>query len=122
MHLNTRVKIRVDTNIEGQMDKKLDPLDVMLKAGAKKNDHKMVNFLYNIYVILLNPWTVKYRSKSTMDTAVWDAIPKWKLIPSIITVAFMVLGKWPGTSKYGLMQMFTNWWMNGQMEGKQDLY
>ena len=35
-------------------------------------------------------WTVKYRSRSNMDTAVWVAILKYmyKLIPSIITIAF----------------------------------
>ena len=59
-------------------------------------------------------WTMKYRSRSNMDTAVWVVIPKSKLIPTIITVAFTVLGKWTWTlrSKLGLTQILTHWLMN----------
>ena len=46
-------------------------------------------------------WTVKCRSRSNMDTAIWVVIPKCKLIPyhhcslyCIITVAIIILGKW----------------------------
>ena len=42
-----------------------------------------------------------------------------KLIPGIITVAFIVLGKWAWTlwSKLGLTQMLTDWRINGRKTG-----
>ena len=63
---------------------------------------------------LQSQWTVKYKSRSNIDTAVWVVIPKCKIIPSIITVAFIVLGKWPwiSGSKLGLTQTLTDWWTN----------
>ena len=63
---------------------------------------------------LQSRWTMKYMSRSNMDTAVWIVIPKCKLIPSSITVAFIVLGKWTWKlgSKLGLMQMLTDEWMD----------
>ena len=57
-----------------------------------------------------------------MDTAVWIVIPKCKLITSIITVGFIVLGKWTWTLewKLGLMQMLTDWWSNGWRDKQTD--
>ena len=56
--------------------------------------------------------------KSNLDTAVWVVIPKCKLIPSITTVAFIVLGKqtWTSGLKLGLTQMLTDWQTYGQMD------
>ena len=65
-------------------------------------------------------WTMKYRSKSNMDTAVWVVISNCMLIQSMITVAFIVLEKWTWTlgSKLGLTKMLTDW----RTDGKPDPY
>ena len=60
------------------------------------------------------------QSWSDMDTPVLVVTLKCKLIPSIITVAFIVLGKW--TKTLGFMQMLTaertNKLTNKQMENQ----
>ena len=63
-------------------------------------------------------WTVKYRLRSNIHTAVSVVIPKYKLIPSIITVAYVVPGKWTWTSgsKLRLMQVLMDWQMTGPMD------
>ena len=55
-----------------------------------------------------------------MDTDVWVVIPKCKLMPSIITVAFIVLRKWTWTlgSKFGLTQMLMDWRTDKRTENR----
>ena len=68
------------------------PLKAMLRLWGSEVDTNLQSW-----------WTMKYRSRSNMNTAV---IPKCKLIPSIITVAFIVFGKWTWTlrSKLGWLK------------------
>ena len=61
-------------------------------------------------------WTVKYRLRSNIYTAVWVVIPKCKPTLSIIGVAFS--NSWEMSlnirSKLGLTQMLMDWQMDGK--------
>ena len=57
--------------------------EMNLNIGVKARDDANIQ----------SQWTMKCRSRSNMDTVVWGVIPKCKHIPSIINVAFIVLGK-----------------------------